>query len=91
MGKIAQNRRFQHVYRCIAIERIRRDTKHTPPHKCSGIVLFYIAEEALWSCVSSSRPYTALNLYGYLMFGYSVIKPPHTFCVEAVLLDTLHA
>lgn len=91
MGKIAQNRRFQHVYRCIAIERIRRDTKHTPPHKCSCIVFVNISEKALWSCVPSSCPYTAFYFEGYFVLWYCVIKPPHTFRVEAIFFDTLNA
>lgn len=40
--------------------------------------------------MATSRPYAALNFQGYLILWYRIIKPPFTYRVEFVLLDTLN-
>ena len=49
-----------------------------------------IAEEALRSDVSAVGKYASLDLQGYLVFRYGVVKAPLTLGVKTILLDALN-
>jgi len=70
---------------------LRGGTEHAPTEQRSGVVLVHVAEEADRSHVSALRPYAAFHLQRDLVAGESVVEPPLTALIEAVLLHTLHA
>ena len=64
-------------------------SEYPPPHKCGGIVLFHVFEEAYRRGVPTSNPNTTLHFNGYLMPWQCIVKAPSTLRMKSIFFDAL--